>query len=61
MLRTRGIPGTSIITMHGSSKQDETERVELPDSWWYKVYAAVIVTTIVVITLLYAFSRYFAN
>lgn len=47
--------------MHGSSKQDETERVELPDSWWYKVYAAVIVTTIVVITLLYAFSRYFAN
>jgi hypothetical protein len=35
--------------------------VELPDSWWYKVYAAVILTTIVVITLLWAFSRYFSN
>ena len=34
---------------------------ELPDEWWYRVYAGVIVTTIVVITLLWAFSRYFSG
>jgi len=35
--------------------------VELPDEWWYKVYVAVIITTVVVISLLWAFSRYFSS
>ncbi|MEZ5345267.1 MAG: hypothetical protein R2681_06910 [Pyrinomonadaceae bacterium] len=34
---------------------------ELQESWWYKVYAAVILNTIVVIFLLWAFSNYFSN
>lgn len=34
---------------------------ELPDSWWYRVYAGVIVTTIIVISLLWAFSRHFSS
>ncbi len=34
---------------------------ELPDDWWYRVYAAVIVTTIIVITILGIFTRYFSN
>jgi hypothetical protein len=46
-------------------KIDETnqeQRVEeLPDSWWYRVYLGVIVTTIVVITLLGLFSKYFSS
>lgn len=33
---------------------------ELPDAWWYKVYAAVIVTTVVVIFALWGFSVYFS-
>ncbi len=39
----------------------KTEAEELPDSWWYRVYFAVIITTILVISLLWAFSRYFAS
>ncbi len=34
---------------------------ELPDDWWYKVYASVIVTTILVIAALWGFSRYFSS
>ncbi|MCW5958791.1 MAG: hypothetical protein KIS76_01440 [Pyrinomonadaceae bacterium] len=34
---------------------------ELPDSWWYRVYAAVAVTTVIVIALLWAFSQYFSS
>lgn len=34
---------------------------ELPDAWWYRVYAGVIVMTIIVISLLWAFSRYFSS
>jgi len=34
---------------------------ELPDSWWHRVYLAVVVTTVVVITALWAFSRYFSG
>jgi hypothetical protein len=34
---------------------------ELPDSWWYRVYFAVIITTILVISGLWAFSRYFSS
>lgn len=33
---------------------------EVPDEWWYKVYAAVFVTTAVVIILLELFTRYFS-
>lgn len=32
-----------------------------PDEWWYKVYAAVVVTTIVVIAGLGMFSAYYSN
>jgi hypothetical protein len=35
------------------------EKTELPDSWWYKVYAAVALTTILVIFALWMFSQYF--
>ncbi len=31
-----------------------------PDSWWYRVYAGVILTLVVVIALLWGFSRYFS-
>jgi hypothetical protein len=41
------------------NKQENVE--ELPDSWWYRVYAAVIVTTIVVITGLGIFTHYFSS
>ena len=34
---------------------------ELPDSWWHKVYIGVIVTTIAVILLLWAFSNHFSS
>ena len=44
-------------------KDIETEKIvktELPDSWWYRVYAGVILTLIVVILLLIAFTNYFS-
>ena len=34
---------------------------ELPDSWWYRVYVAVIITTIIVISALGTFTRYFSS
>lgn len=43
---------------HETTKADPTE--ELPDSWWHKIYVAVIIATVVVIALLWAFSRYFS-
>jgi hypothetical protein len=42
-----------------NSKPEETE--ELPDAWWYRVYAAVIVFTIFIIAALWAFSVYYSN
>ncbi len=33
---------------------------ERPTRFWNRVYAAVIFTTVVVVTLLWAFSRYFS-
>jgi hypothetical protein len=33
---------------------------EKPDYFWRRVYVAVIATTVVVVTLLWAFSRYFS-
>lgn len=44
---------------HGEKSTEPVE--ELPDDWWHKVYVAVIVTTVVVISLLWAFSRYFSS
>ena len=34
---------------------------EKPDSFWHRVYLAVVVTTIIVIAALWAFTRYFSN
>lgn len=41
-------------------KNDE-QRKELPDSWWHRVYAAVMVTTVLVISALWAFTHYFSS
>jgi hypothetical protein len=41
------------------NQQNKAE--ELPDEWWYRIYLAVIVTTIIVISALWAFSRYFSS
>jgi len=46
--------------MKHTTKPEEPP-VEMPDSWWYKVYFAVIVTTVVVIGLLQAFTYYFSS
>lgn len=37
------------------------ENEELPDSWWYRVYLVVIITTVLVILALWVFSYYFSN
>jgi hypothetical protein len=34
---------------------------EKPAAFWNRVYIAVVVTTVIVITLLWAFSRYFSS
>ena len=34
---------------------------ERPNSFWNRVYFAVIATTVIVIIALWAFSRYFSN
>ncbi|MDM7920878.1 MAG: hypothetical protein QUS14_01150 [Pyrinomonadaceae bacterium] len=47
--------------MHGKSLPEDVVVEELPDSWWYKVYAGVVLNTVIVIALLWAFSRYFSN
>ncbi|HEX8636881.1 MAG TPA: hypothetical protein VF692_02375 [Pyrinomonadaceae bacterium] len=40
----------------------ENEKVEeFPDDWWYRVYIGVIITTIVVILALGAFSEHFSS
>lgn len=44
-----------------SEKINTEEIEELPDSWWYRVYLAVIITTILVIAALWTFSLYFSN
>jgi hypothetical protein len=41
--------------------QAENPQPEKPDAFWYRIYAAVIVTTILVIASLWAFSRYFSG
>lgn len=47
--------------MNIEEKNEIPKVEELPDDWWYRVYAAVIVTTILVITALWGFSRYFSR
>lgn len=44
---------------HGTKNTEPVE--ELPDNWWHKVYVAVIITTVVVISALWAFSKYFSS
>jgi hypothetical protein len=39
---------------------EPTEIVERPNSFWNKVYLAVVLNTIVVIFLLWAFGEYFS-
>lgn len=39
---------------------DENKVEERPAEFWRRVYIAVIVWTFVVVTLLWAFSRYFS-
>ncbi|MBE7515627.1 MAG: hypothetical protein HS105_03310 [Chloracidobacterium sp.] len=39
----------------------EEPPIEKPDEWWYKIYFAVMITTIVVISALYAFTHYFSS
>lgn len=40
---------------------DSDITIEKPDEWWYKIYFAVMITTIVVISALYAFTHYFSS
>ena len=41
---------------------DEIEKAaEYPDNWWYRVYLAVIITTVIVILGLGTFSEYFSS
>jgi ABC-type glycerol-3-phosphate transport system permease component len=35
--------------------------VEKPNEFWNRVYAAVVITTVVVVTALWAFSKYFSS
>ena len=39
---------------------EENVTTERPDAFWRRVYIAVLVNTVVVVTLLWAFSRYFS-
>jgi hypothetical protein len=43
-----------------TEKTVKTEVVETPDEWWYRIYFAVIVVTILVILALWSFSVYFS-
>ncbi len=45
-----------------SENIEQIENVEeLPDAWWYRVYLAVVITTIIVISALGTFTRYFSS
>ncbi len=47
--------------MKTENSVNNEEIKELPDEWWYKIYAGVIITTILVITALWAFSKHFST
>lgn len=49
------------INVKTENIQQENVSEELPDAWWYRVYLAVIITTILVISALGAFSHYFSS
>lgn len=40
--------------------ENKTDVNELPDAWWHRVYWAVVITTIVIITALGLFTKYFS-
>jgi hypothetical protein len=42
-------------------KDAENPSAEKPDAFWYRVYLAVVVTTILVIAALWTFSLYFSK
>ncbi len=44
-----------------TNRMDSDITIEKPDEWWYKIYFAVMITTIVVISALYAFTHYFSS
>jgi len=43
------------------NKTEEKITAEKPDAFWYRVYSAVIVTTVLVIAALRLFSFYFSG
>lgn len=47
--------------MHTKEIIEDKKVEELPDEWWYRVYLGVIITTIIVILSLGAFSGYFSS
>jgi hypothetical protein len=49
------------IIVHSEETKSENAGEELPDEWWYRVYLAVIITTVLVLCALWAFSRYFSS
>ena len=53
--------GLISIKMHIEEIKENENVEELPDSWWYRVYLTVIITTVVVIAALGTFSRYFSS
>lgn len=55
--RLRGFGRRELLVL---TTENETGR-ERPDSWWYRVYAAVIVVTALVIFALWAFSRAYSS
>ncbi|HEX8564932.1 MAG TPA: hypothetical protein VF648_04630 [Pyrinomonadaceae bacterium] len=48
-------------TVNSEDTKQENRVEELPDDWWYRVYLAVIITTVIVLCALWAFSRYFSS
>ena len=42
------------------NRTEENLPAEKPDAFWHRVYAAVVVTTVLVIMALWAFSLYFS-
>jgi hypothetical protein len=47
--------------MEESEPRTDQPVEELPDDWWYRVYFGVVVTTVVVISALWIFSRHFSG
>ncbi len=47
--------------MNSEEIKESNKSEELPDAWWYRIYLAVIITTIIVISALWTFSHYFSS